>query len=110
MLIVFVHGKKLLNNGELNPEFIYRLEKARQLFEDKKVDRIIIGGGKTRSHFPAECEKGYEYLIKKGVPGVKLERMDEVYSTYEEVVKLREYANKHKNITKYILLVAACQC
>lgn len=101
MRIVAVHGNKLTRKGELTKENRLRLDRAREVFREKKCDFVIVLGGRTRDRFKCESEKAAEYLERFSIPVIKETKS---LSSYENVKFLKEIVgNKAEKI--FVILV-----
>ena len=107
MNIAVVHGKKLLNNGNLNPEFVSRLDVAIELLNKGEVELIVVSGGRTRSQFPSEARKATKYLLRNNVPKSKIEKLINVYTTIDEVKKLSKIIGDKKEIDEVYAIMSS---
>lgn len=64
--VAFVQGQPLLE-GKLSPESIARLNNAFDLFNERRVQRILVSGGSDGDSFEEATKMG-QYLVKRGVP------------------------------------------
>ena len=82
--IAIVHGQKFGRDGKLRDGFIKRLDKAYELFAEKKCDAILVSGGKTREKYASESEIGGNYLME--FPGVCPIEENQSLTTVENVI------------------------
>jgi uncharacterized SAM-binding protein YcdF (DUF218 family) len=90
-----------------------RTNRAAQLFNEGRASRILLTNDNVRSGYspkedrnPFFVELAFEELRRRGVPADKIEIVPgTVSSTYDEAVRLRQYADEKK--LKSILLVTS---
>jgi len=88
-----VLGAALWDN-QPSPALVERLDTAIHLVEKKKVDYLILSGGKGEAEI-SEAEAMAQYLIKRGVPKTKIILEPNSTNTYQNL------QNSSKLIQKY---------
>lgn len=77
-----------------SPALRERLEYAYRLYEEGKVDKLILSGGHdANGAAKSEAEGMRDYLLAKGITGDKLLLEDKSYSTYENLRNSQAIAN-----------------
>ena len=69
--VAIVLGNKVNEDGTLSPRLKARLDKSLELFNQKRVQAIIVSGGLGKEGF-WEGEKMKEYLLKNQIPNEKI--------------------------------------
>ena len=69
--VAIVLGNKVNEDGTLPLRLEERLKKGIELFENKRVQKIIVSGGFGKEGF-WEGEKMHNYLIKNNIPSDKI--------------------------------------
>ena len=80
---------KYLKSGHVNPYFKYRIDAATELFENKKVDFILISGD-NGSKFYDEPTAFKNELIKRGIPENRIYLDYAGFRTLDSVVRAKE--------------------
>ncbi|GAA3404682.1 YdcF family protein [Paenibacillus hodogayensis] len=74
-------------NDRPSPGLRERLDQAYALYEDRKVDRLIVSGGLDNNGATVtEAEGMKRYLIERGVPADEVIEEPEATSTYENLL------------------------
>ncbi len=87
--VIIVLGLRLRPDGEPEPRYRLRLERARRLLAPGA--EIVVLGGRTRAGMVSEAEAGSRYLQRVGVPAEKIRREDESRHTLENLRHYREH-------------------
>lgn len=69
--VAIVLGNKINENGTLSPRLKARLDKSVELFNQKRVQAVIVSGGLGKEDF-LEAEKMKEYLLENNIPNEKI--------------------------------------
>ncbi len=88
---------KLLQNGNLNRYYKYRIEAAAALFKAGKIDFILVSGDNSRKGYDEPTDMK-EDLIKKGIPEHKIFLDYAGFRTLDSVVRSNAIFGQ-KNIT-----------
>lgn len=87
-----------------SPALRERLEYAYRLYEDGKVDKLILSGGHdANGATKSEAEGMRDYLLAKGITGDKLLLEDKSHSTYENLRNSQAIANDN-NYSSVIII------
>ncbi len=87
--VVLIPGAALLASGDLSPIFIDRVSIALELYETKKVSKILVSGdNSTDSH--NEVVPVQNYLIENGVPEEDIYLDYAGFDTYSSMYRARE--------------------
>lgn len=65
--VAVVFGNQIQENGEPSERLKARLDKAFELYADRRVQRVLVSGGLGVEGFQEAIEMG-RYLVKRGVP------------------------------------------
>ncbi|WP_337101428.1 YdcF family protein [Paenibacillus sp. YIM B09110] len=87
-----------------SPALRERLEYAYSLYEEGKVDFLILSGGHdANGAVKSEAEGMRDYLLAKGITSDKLLLEDKSHSTYENLRNSQAIANDH-NYSSFIII------
>jgi SanA protein len=87
--VALVPGAAILNDGSLSSVFIARVDKAIELYEAKKVKKILVSGdNSTLSH--NEVNPARTYLIEKGVLDEDIFLDHAGFDTYSSMYRARD--------------------
>lgn len=114
-LLAWVAAKGLIASSEPNhadalvvlagsSTYVERARWAAQLFHEGRApkivftnDNLISGWSNAEQRNPLFAERAAEEIMRNGVPAQRIEIIPQaVSSTYEEAVRLREYATTHR--------------
>ena len=82
--IAVVLGAAVFSDNEPSPIFSKRIERAAELFQDKKTKFIQVTGGRAPGEI-TEAKAAYNMLIKLGVPKNKILIAENTSSTAEQI-------------------------
>ena len=87
--VVLIPGAAILINGGLSPIFTDRVNTAIQLYEAKKVSKILVSGdNSTVSH--NEVNPVRKYLLAKGIPDEDIFLDHAGFDTYSSMYRARD--------------------
>ncbi|MFI6575137.1 vancomycin high temperature exclusion protein [Nocardiopsis sp. NPDC050513] len=86
--VAVVLGAAAWNDGP-SPLLARRLDVAARLFEDGRVDRIIVSGD-NREVSRRETDTMTDYLVARGVPAERIEADRYGYRTWDTCVRVRD--------------------
>lgn len=69
--VAIVLGNKVNEDGTLSPRLTARLDKSLELYQQKRVQTIIVSGGLGKEGF-LEAEKMKDYLLENKIPDEKI--------------------------------------
>lgn len=87
--VAIVFGASVLGNRDLSPILADRVERAIDLYEARKVDRILVSGDNRHPTYN-EPRAMYDYLVARGVPPDHVIIDSSGRSTYETCQRARE--------------------
>lgn len=88
--IGFVLGAAVWSNNQPSPIFKGRIEKAYQLYTEKKLGKIFLTGGNAPGEF-SEAEVAYKYLTNLGVKEEDIMYEKETNATSKQILYLKEH-------------------
>ena len=83
--VAIVLGNKVNEDGTLSPRLKARLDKSLELFNQKRIQAVIVSGGLGKEGF-WEAEKMKEYLLKNRIPTEEI-IVDNLGNDTEKTVK-----------------------
>lgn len=87
MRIAIVLGNRINDDGTFTDIMVRRLELARELYNNKMVDKIICSGGFANPAVNvSEAEKMKEYLVSKNIPEELVIEENQSMTTYQNAV------------------------
>ncbi len=86
---LFLGTGKFLSNGYVNLYYKYRIEAAVTLFNEGKIDFILVSGDNSRTNYD-EPTTIKEDLIKRGIPTDKIYLDYAGFRTLDSVVRCKE--------------------
>lgn len=87
--VALIPGAPVLSNGALSPIFMNRVDVAIQLYEAKKVVKILVSGdNSTLSH--NEVNPVRKYLLEKGIPDQDIFLDHAGFDTYSSMYRARD--------------------
>ena len=90
--LAVILGNKVNTDGTLSERLEKRLTCGLQLYQDKRIKKILVSGGLGKEGF-YEGTKMKEYLIKKGIPDSSIivdNKGDNTIATVENTLKLKD--------------------
>lgn len=89
-----VFGARSYRNDEYNPCLVARVEKAIRLYNNKKVEKLILTGGTDREDGSNEAETMQKIALEKGVLPEDILLEKKATSSYENLVFSKELMEK----------------
>ncbi len=86
---------KTLSNGAPNLYFTYRIEAAARLFEEGKIEYLVISGDNGTKEYN-EPEDMKDALLKRGIPESKLYLDHAGFRTYDSIVRMQKIFGQEK--------------
>lgn len=86
--VAIVFGASVLGNRHLSPVLADRVETAIQLYQAKKIDRILVSGDNRHASYN-EPRAMQEYLIARSIPTTDILLDPSGRSTYETCLRAR---------------------
>ncbi|MFH1200896.1 MAG: ElyC/SanA/YdcF family protein [bacterium] len=87
--VVLIPGAAVLKNGQISPIFKDRVDKAIELYQAKKVSKILVSGdNSTVAH--NEVNPVLDYLLLKDVPRVDIFLDHAGFDTYSSMYRARD--------------------
>lgn len=84
-------------NDRPSPGLKERLDRAFELYEAGKIDRVIVSGGlDSNGATIPEAEGMKRYMVERGVPGEAVLEEREATSTYENLLFSKRIANRER--------------
>lgn len=91
-------------NGKPSPIFAARLDHAKELYQDKKVQKIVVTGGKGgKADITSEGRAGRNYLVDQGIDAADIIFEEASHSTLENIHELKKIL-KDKDIKSIIVV------
>lgn len=126
-LFAWVAAKALIVNSELphadavavlagSSTYVERTRRAAQLFQEGRAPSILLTNDNLKSEWSKEqqrnplfVDRAIDELKRQGVPADRIEIVPgAVFGTYDEVVRLRDYAN-HRGLRSILVVTSAYQ-
>ncbi len=84
-----------VNGNKPFPILRMRIEKARELYSEKIVSKILLTGAAAPGE-ESEAEVSRKYLLRKGVPSAALEYEEKTTTTFEQIKFLKRFSEGRK--------------
>lgn len=90
-------------NGEPSPVLRQRLDLAARLFEERRVDLVVVTGGGRAGDLTTEAKASYDYLRRIGIPDGQIRLEVDGTSTYESVAAAARFLRR-EGTTRVVLV------
>jgi len=82
-------------DGQIHPLLKERLDEAYKSFQRYEHKYIIVSGGAVGSH-RSEAELMKKYLVKKGVPAIRVLQEDQSYNTVQNLIFSKQLMEQYQ--------------
>lgn len=97
MKVAIVLGNRINDDGSFTDIMVKRLELAKELYDNKEIDKIIVSGGIANEKVGfSEAERMKEYLVNRSVPDNLIILEDKSLSTRQNALFSVPIAKKLK--------------
>src|SRR5918993_4787671 len=79
--------------SQVSPVFKERINHGIDLYQNRKVRKLIFTGGQGNSNEPTESSAARQYAIQRGVPATDILIEERSHNTYENIVNAKQIAN-----------------
>ena len=93
-------------NGTPSPVLVRRLDKAASLYDEGRVQVIVVTGGQQEGDITTEAKAGYDYLRRQGIPDGDLRLEVKGDSTYTSMAAAARFL-RSEEIDDVILVTDA---
>lgn len=81
---------------QISPVFRERINHAIDLYQNRKVQKLIFTGGYGESTEPSESSAARDYALQRGVPAGDILIEEKSHTTYENILYAKEVADAHR--------------
>ncbi len=93
-------------NGTPSPVLVRRLNEASALYDDDRVQLVVVTGGRQEGDITTEAKAGYDYLRQAGIPDDDLRLEVQGDSTYTSMAAAARFL-RAEEISEVILVTDA---
>ncbi len=93
-------------NGTPSPVLVRRLDEAALLYENERVQLVVVTGGQQEGDTTTEAKAGYDYLRGQGIPDDDLRLEVQGDSTYTSIAAAARFL-RNEQISDVILVTDA---
>jgi uncharacterized SAM-binding protein YcdF (DUF218 family) len=81
--------------SQVSPVFKERINHGIDLYQNRKVRKLIFTGGQGNSTEPTESSAARRYALQRGVPASDILIEEKSHTTYENIVYAKQIADAH---------------
>lgn len=89
---------------QVSPVFRERINHGIDLYQQRKVRKLIFTGGQGNPHEPTESSAARHYALQRGVPLADILIEEKSHTTYENILYAKQLADSHG--IKTVLIVS----
>ena len=90
--------------AQVSPVFRERINHGIDLYQNRKVRKLIFTGGQGNPHEPTESSAARDYALQRGVPAADILIEEKSHTTYENILYAKQLADSHG--IKKVLIVS----
>lgn len=91
-VVVLLGTPRISKSGKINPYYAYRIEKVLELYQQGKIEKLIISGSQFNKYRENEIELMSNDLMVKGFP-LSLTEIDTAHNTFQSIEQLSPEEN-----------------
>ena len=81
--------------SQVSPVFRERINHGIELYQKRKVHKLIFTGGQGNPGEPTESSAARQYALQRGVPAADILIEEKSHTTYENILYAKELADTH---------------
>ena len=89
---------------QVSPVFRERINHGIDLYQKRKVRKLIFTGGQGNPHEPTESSAARHYALQRGIPAGDILIEEKSHTTYENILYAKQLADSHG--IKKVLIVS----